>query len=323
MGGASGAGTGGAGGAGTGYPAGAGTAGACRSGTVGSGASGGGGAGTSGGGGAGASDRAESGGSVGWRRRLRTSRGVAATGTSSSGSGGTGRSGLSGRTGRADTSIMAARVGTVRAGTAPLRDHGTRGMAFHTDLAPLRARRVPKNGCVADIDRVVAVAMGRRASGGCRDVVSGVNTAKFRIGRGSSRYAAGQTAPKKIVGSSSGFSLHLRLFRFFLFPPALCSGDGSNSGRSSSGPSGFKCPVCSKSVASNEMEVHFIMCLSKPRLSYNDDVLARDAGECVICLEELQQGDTIARLPCLCIYHKSCIDSWFEINRSCPEHPSD
>ncbi|KAK5599912.1 E3 ubiquitin-protein ligase znrf1 [Crenichthys baileyi] len=86
---------------------------------------------------------------------------------------------------------------------------------------------------------------------------------------------------------------------------------------------GFKCPVCSKSVASNEMEVHFIMCLSKPRLSYNDDVLARDAGECVICLEELQQGDTIARLPCLCIYHKSCIDSWFEINRSCPEHPSD
>uniref|UniRef100_A0A8D3C3A4 E3 ubiquitin-protein ligase ZNRF1 n=1 Tax=Scophthalmus maximus TaxID=52904 RepID=A0A8D3C3A4_SCOMX len=87
--------------------------------------------------------------------------------------------------------------------------------------------------------------------------------------------------------------------------------------------SGFKCPVCSKSVASNEMEVHFIMCLSKPRLSYNDDVLAKDAGECVICLEELQQGDTIARLPCLCIYHKSCIDSWFEINRSCPEHPSD
>ncbi|KAL4623495.1 E3 ubiquitin-protein ligase ZNRF1 [Arapaima gigas] len=35
--------------------------------------------------------------------------------------------------------------------------------------------------------------------------------------------------------------------------------------------SGFKCPVCSKSVASNEMEVHFIMCLSKPRLSYNGE----------------------------------------------------
>nr|KAF6408749.1 zinc and ring finger 1 [Molossus molossus] len=139
--------------------------------------------------------------------------------------------------------------------------------------------------------------------------------------------------------------------------------------------SGFKCPICSKSVASDEMEMHFIMCLSKPRLSYNvrtqsslrvgspertglllssgrtlqrqlwrteccwdhlrteyprphlengeDDVLTKDAGECVICLEELLQGDTIARLPCLCIYHKSCIDSWFEVNRSCPEHPAD
>lgn len=86
---------------------------------------------------------------------------------------------------------------------------------------------------------------------------------------------------------------------------------------------GFRCPICSKSVASDEMEMHFIMCLSKPRLSYNDDVLTKDAGECVICLEELIQGDTIARLPCLCIYHKSCIDSWFEVNRSCPEHPSD
>lgn len=32
---------------------------------------------------------------------------------------------------------------------------------------------------------------------------------------------------------------------------------------------GFKCPICSKSVASDEMEMHFIMCLSKPRLSYN------------------------------------------------------
>ncbi|XP_054631653.1 E3 ubiquitin-protein ligase znrf1 isoform X4 [Dunckerocampus dactyliophorus] len=87
--------------------------------------------------------------------------------------------------------------------------------------------------------------------------------------------------------------------------------------------SGIKCPVCSKSVASNETELHFIVCLSEPRLSYNDDVLPRDAGECVICLEELQQGDAVARLPCLCVYHKSCIDSWFEINRSCPEHPSD
>lgn len=36
-----------------------------------------------------------------------------------------------------------------------------------------------------------------------------------------------------------------------------------------------------------------------------EDVLKDDKGECVICLEELIQGDTIARLPCLCIYHKT------------------
>jgi hypothetical protein len=35
-----------------------------------------------------------------------------------------------------------------------------------------------------------------------------------------------------------------------------------------------------------------------------EDVLQEDKGECVICFEDLTQGDTIARLPCLCIYHK-------------------
>ncbi|XP_069558254.1 E3 ubiquitin-protein ligase znrf2 [Brachyistius frenatus] len=86
---------------------------------------------------------------------------------------------------------------------------------------------------------------------------------------------------------------------------------------------GFKCPVCSKFVSSDEMDLHLVLCLTKPRVTYNEDVLTKDTGECAICLEELQQGDTIARLPCLCIYHKSCIDEWFEVNRSCPEHPSD
>ena len=35
-----------------------------------------------------------------------------------------------------------------------------------------------------------------------------------------------------------------------------------------------------------------------------EDVLTESKGECVICLEELQPGDTIARLPCLCVYHR-------------------
>ncbi|CAL7933739.1 E3 ubiquitin-protein ligase ZNRF2 [Xylocopa sonorina] len=86
---------------------------------------------------------------------------------------------------------------------------------------------------------------------------------------------------------------------------------------------GLKCPVCSKFILPDDIECHLVMCLTKPRLSYNEDVLSDEKGECVICLEELQPGDVIARLPCLCIYHKSCIDKWFQVNRSCPEHPGD
>ncbi|XP_076353503.1 E3 ubiquitin-protein ligase znrf2-like [Tachypleus tridentatus] len=86
---------------------------------------------------------------------------------------------------------------------------------------------------------------------------------------------------------------------------------------------GIKCPVCSKIVVSDDVEYHLVMCLTKPRISYNEDILAENKGECVICLEELLQGNTIARLPCLCIYHKICIDEWFQVNRSCPEHPND
>ncbi|XP_028391692.1 E3 ubiquitin-protein ligase znrf2-like [Dendronephthya gigantea] len=85
---------------------------------------------------------------------------------------------------------------------------------------------------------------------------------------------------------------------------------------------GLRCPVCSKFVQSDDVELHFVMCLTKPRLAYNADILSQDSGECVICLEDLLAGEKIARLPCLCIYHKKCIDKWFKKNRTCPEHPS-
>ncbi|XP_074032956.1 uncharacterized protein isoform X2 [Leptinotarsa decemlineata] len=97
----------------------------------------------------------------------------------------------------------------------------------------------------------------------------------------------------------------------------------SNVNSSANKERGIKCPVCSKFVIPDDIECHLVMCLTKPRLSYNEDVLTDDKGECVICLEELCKGDVIARLPCLCIYHKTCIDQWFDVNRSCPEHPGD
>jgi E3 ubiquitin-protein ligase ZNRF1/2 len=83
------------------------------------------------------------------------------------------------------------------------------------------------------------------------------------------------------------------------------------------------CPVCNKTIPSDSFEKHIIQCLSKPRIDYNEDTLTEEKGECVICLDDLLVGQKIARLPCLCIYHKSCIDNWFRINRTCPEHPGD
>lgn len=86
----------------------------------------------------------------------------------------------------------------------------------------------------------------------------------------------------------------------------------------------FRCPVCLSTMLTEEIEHHLNICLTKTsRISYNEDILTCNKGECVICLDDLVEGDRIARLPCLCIYHKTCIDRWFEVNRSCPEHPSD
>ena len=33
--------------------------------------------------------------------------------------------------------------------------------------------------------------------------------------------------------------------------------------------SGIKCPVCSKFIPPDDIECHLVMCLTKPRISYN------------------------------------------------------
>ncbi|EFO86443.1 hypothetical protein CRE_01211 [Caenorhabditis remanei] len=85
----------------------------------------------------------------------------------------------------------------------------------------------------------------------------------------------------------------------------------------------MKCPVCHKVVPSDDADIHLVMCLTRPKITYNDDVLKECKGECSICLEDLEAGHKIARLPCLCIYHKQCIDDWFKRKNCCPEHPGD
>ena len=56
---------------------------------------------------------------------------------------------------------------------------------------------------------------------------------------------------------------------------------------------------------------------------YNIEILHDDLQheqECAICFEPFYQGEIIARLECLCIYHKRCLDQWNQRKRCCPLH---
>ena len=89
--------------------------------------------------------------------------------------------------------------------------------------------------------------------------------------------------------------------------------------------SDIKCPVCNKTVRCiDDFEVHVVMCLTRPKLTYNEETVEEEREEeCIICLEDFVVGETIARLPCLCVYHKHCLDEWFKVNNVCPQHPPD
>ncbi|OKL63535.1 hypothetical protein UA08_01200 [Talaromyces atroroseus] len=52
------------------------------------------------------------------------------------------------------------------------------------------------------------------------------------------------------------------------------------------------------------------------------DCLSEDGTpqECTICMEEYEVGDKLARLECLCKFHKACIVGWFERKKECPVH---
>merc|ERR1712129_12519 len=39
---------------------------------------------------------------------------------------------------------------------------------------------------------------------------------------------------------------------------------------------------------------------------------------CQICLEELAEGEEVANLPCGHIFHRSCVERWFQVRNTCP-----
>lgn len=48
------------------------------------------------------------------------------------------------------------------------------------------------------------------------------------------------------------------------------------------------------------------------------DAQAGRLGACVICMDEYAAGDEARRLPCLCLFHKHCIDRHLEGSVTCP-----
>lgn len=40
--------------------------------------------------------------------------------------------------------------------------------------------------------------------------------------------------------------------------------------------------------------------------------------QCIICLNEFDLGQSLTLLKCKHIYHKSCLELWFDKKRTCP-----
>lgn len=59
-----------------------------------------------------------------------------------------------------------------------------------------------------------------------------------------------------------------------------------------------------------------------PFVATEKDCVGEDgqAAECTICMEDYEVGQTLARLECLCKFHKHCIVDWFERKMECPVH---
>lgn len=96
-----------------------------------------------------------------------------------------------------------------------------------------------------------------------------------------------------------------------------------------------RCPVCGRALANikeTDRETHINDCLVKAAGNNNrrnrmiiyklPSEESANLGECVICFEDLEPGETVGRLECLCVYHEKCILDWFSRKGagSCPVH---
>lgn len=48
------------------------------------------------------------------------------------------------------------------------------------------------------------------------------------------------------------------------------------------------------------------------------DAEESDDEKCTICLCELEDEEDVRRLPCMHLFHQTCVDQWLVTNRKCP-----
>ncbi|KAK9244279.1 FYVE zinc finger-domain-containing protein [Lipomyces tetrasporus] len=101
----------------------------------------------------------------------------------------------------------------------------------------------------------------------------------------------------------------------------------------------YTCPICgfklSKLKTEEERDAHVNNCLTNATFNGSPDQQRRRnrmvvyklpesqvGKECVICFEEFEKDDLVARLECLCVYHRKCIKAWFDKKGvgECPIH---
>lgn len=93
-------------------------------------------------------------------------------------------------------------------------------------------------------------------------------------------------------------------------------------------PGPKKCKFCDKLInpLREDYEIHVVKCMTKPRVTHDTFEVTEDGNqaiigeECPICLDEYEVGQMCARLECLCIFHKSCLDNWLSRKQCCPLH---
>lgn len=103
-----------------------------------------------------------------------------------------------------------------------------------------------------------------------------------------------------------------------------------------------RCPICDTllvHMSEQEQDSHVETCISEyghsPPSTWRNRMIVYklpekemtlNLGECAICFEDFEGGQTVGRLECLCVFHDECILKWFHKKGAgkCPVHnPND